>query len=146
VIVVLGTNVLVSALLSPFGPPGQILDLILAGDIRLAYDDRILAEYRQVLARPRFRFDQQAVADLLDYLVATGEPVSTQPLTASLPDPYDLPFLEAAATLLSRGGAFSGTLLIASNLRHFPADTCGDVQVLAPATFLARWQTSQAAE
>jgi hypothetical protein len=133
VIVVLDTNVLVSALLSPFGPPGQILDLILAGDIRPAYDDRILAEYRQVLARLRFGFDQQAIADLFDYLVANGEP-------------YDLPFLEVATSLLSRGGAFSGTLLVTGNLRHFPADTRGDVQVLAPAASLAHWQTSHAAE
>lgn len=145
-IVVLDTNVLVSALLSPFGPPGQILDLILTGDIKPAYDDRILAEYRQVLARPRFGFDQRAVADLIDYLVANGEPVSAQPLAAPLPDPNDLPFLEVATSLLSRGGAFSGTLLVTGNLRHFPVDTRGDVQVLAPAAFLAHWQTSQAAE
>ena len=145
-IVVLDTNVLVPALLSPFGPPGQILDLILAGDIRLAYDDRILAEYRQVLARPRFRFEEHAVADLLDYLVATGEPVSAQPLSASLPDPYDLPFLEVAATLLSTGEAFSDTLLVTGNLRHFPADACGNVQVLDPAAYLAHWQTAQTTE
>lgn len=145
-IVVLDTNVLVSALLSPFGPPGQILDLILDGELRLAYDDRILAEYRQVLARARFGFDPRAVADLLDYLVATGEPVNAHPLAESLPDPYDLPFLEVATTLLSRGGAFSETLLVTGNLRHFPADSCGDVQVLAPAGFLEHWHASQAAE
>jgi putative PIN family toxin of toxin-antitoxin system len=146
VIVVLDTNVLVSALLSPFGPPGQILDLVLAGDVCLAYDDRILAEYRQVLARPRFCFEPQAIADLLDYLVATGEPVSARPLTASLPDPYDLPFLEVAAALLSSGGAFSGTVLVTGNLRHFPVDRCGSVQVLDPAAFLGHWQTSQATD
>ena len=32
--IVLDTNVLVSALLSPFGPPGDILRLITAGTIR----------------------------------------------------------------------------------------------------------------
>jgi hypothetical protein len=32
--VVLDTNILVSALLSPFGPPARVLDLVLNGDIR----------------------------------------------------------------------------------------------------------------
>ena len=80
-IIVLDTNVLVSALLSPFGPAARILDLILAGDVRLAYDDRIMAEYRQVLARPKFSFDPQAVADVLAYMNAEGEAVVARPLS-----------------------------------------------------------------
>jgi len=63
--IVLDTNVLVSALLSPFGPPARVLDLILVGDLIPVFDDRILAEYRQVLARERFGFDPGDVADLL---------------------------------------------------------------------------------
>ena len=47
---VVDTNVLVSGLLSPFGPPGRIVDLLQAGGLRLAADDRIEAEYRDVLS------------------------------------------------------------------------------------------------
>jgi predicted nucleic acid-binding protein len=54
--IVLDTNILVSALLSPFRPPARALDLVLSDEIRLACDDRLMAEYRQVLARPRFGF------------------------------------------------------------------------------------------
>jgi hypothetical protein len=72
--------------------------------------------------------------------------MSARPLTASWPDLRDLPFLEVAATLLSKGGEFCRTLLISGNLRHFSADRCGDVQVLAPADFLVHWQAAQAAE
>lgn len=50
--IVLDTNVLVSGLLNPHGSPGRLLDHFLAGDITLLVDDRILAEYGEVLRRP----------------------------------------------------------------------------------------------
>ncbi len=130
--VVLDTNVLVSALLCPFGPPARVLDLDLAGEVRLAYDDRLLAEYRQVLARPRFGLDVHDVTHLLDYLAADGLPVVARPLAISLPDPDDLPFLEVAVE--------AGAVLVTGNRRHFPAEVCGEALVLTPADFLAQWQ------
>jgi predicted nucleic acid-binding protein len=42
--IVLDTNVLVSGLLSPHGPPGRIFDLLLGGKLTLVFDDRLLAE------------------------------------------------------------------------------------------------------
>jgi predicted nucleic acid-binding protein len=44
VLIVLDTNVLVSALLKRNSPPGLILDLILSGEIQLALDRRIFHE------------------------------------------------------------------------------------------------------
>ncbi|MFZ4387243.1 MAG: PIN domain-containing protein, partial [Chthoniobacterales bacterium] len=55
---VLDTNVIVSGLLSAEAPPGRILDALLDRRLKLAYDDRIEAEYRDVLARPKFRIDR----------------------------------------------------------------------------------------
>jgi putative PIN family toxin of toxin-antitoxin system len=133
-IIVLDTNVLVSALLSPFGPAARILDLILAGDVRLAYDDRIMAEYRQVLARPKFSFDPQAVADVLAYMNAEGEAVVARPLSVELPDPDDLAFLEVATQ--------AGALLISGNLHHFPEEARGHTRVLTPRDFLVAWSTA----
>ena len=49
-------------LLNPHGPPGRILDLVLAGKLRLLLDDRVVDEYREVLLRPRFDFDPADVA------------------------------------------------------------------------------------
>ena len=43
--VVVDTNVIVSALLNPNGPPAKILSLILNGKAKLLYDNRILFEY-----------------------------------------------------------------------------------------------------
>ncbi|MCS6938653.1 MAG: putative toxin-antitoxin system toxin component, PIN family [Roseiflexaceae bacterium] len=79
-LIVLDTNVLVSALLSPFGPPARILDMVLRGDLRVAYDDRVLAEYRAVLARPKFGFAANDVNVLLEYLEMSGERVVVTPL------------------------------------------------------------------
>lgn len=132
-IVVLDTNVLVSALISPFGPPARVLDLVLAGELRAAFDDRIFTEYREVLARPRFGFDPTDVSSLLEFLQGEGVSVNATPLAVTLPDPDDLPFLEVAATVVG--------ILVAGNRVHYPKNLVGDVQVLAPAEFLAWWNT-----
>ena len=71
--VVLDTNVLVSGLLNPDGNPGRVLDLLLAGEITLLVDDRILAEYRAVLARPRFGFDVGDIVDVISQIEAESE-------------------------------------------------------------------------
>ena len=133
--IVLGTNVLVSALLSPFGSPGRILDLMLAGKVRLVYDDRILAEYRTVLLRPKFGFDQRNVEDLLDECAASGLAVAAPPLQLNLPDPTDGVFVEVAAAAQAP--------LVTGNSRHFPPGRCAGVVILSPAAFLTHWQQQE---
>jgi predicted nucleic acid-binding protein len=133
-IVVVDTNVLVSGLLSAHGAPARVLDLLTIGDLRLAYDDRIAAEYRQMLARPRFGFQPAAVAHLLDYLFDEGLPLVARPLPATLPDLDDQPFWEVAVE--------AAAPLITDNSRHFPAELCTGIEVLTPATFIERWRSS----
>lgn len=53
--VLLDTNVLVSALLSPDGPPGLIYAAVRAGVFELIVNDALLTEVEQVLARPKIR-------------------------------------------------------------------------------------------
>jgi len=130
--VVLDTNVLVSALLSPFQPPARVLDLALAGEVEWAFDDRVLAEYREVLTRPKFTFDARAVEDLLIFIEQAGTGVATLPLAVALPDPDDVIFLEVAAT--------TQATLVTGNLRHYPTEQCANVVVLSPSAFLDRWQ------
>lgn len=131
-LVVLDTNILVSALLSPFGPPARVLDLALGGDIRLAYDDRLMAEYREVLARPKFSFAPEDVATVLAYLETDGERVTARPLPCALPDADDLPFLEVAAQVKAA--------LVTGNTTHYPPAVRGAVRVYTPAEFLRAWQ------
>ena len=96
--IVVDTNVLVSAFISPFGSPGRIVDLLLAGTLTAVMDDRIFAEYREVLRRPRFEFDKEKVEFVLDYFNAEGDFVSACLLNVDIPDKDDLMFVEVAAT------------------------------------------------
>ncbi len=59
--IVLDTNVLVSGLIQPFGPSGQIVRMVAAGDLVLCHDPRVLAEYQEVLLRKKFGFDPERV-------------------------------------------------------------------------------------
>jgi len=136
--IVLDTNVLVSGLLSPFGPPGEIVRMVSSGAIILSVDARILSEYEEVLARPRFAFDPDAVAALLDYIDVSGETVASGPLTVRLPDPDDEPFLEIAVA-----GAVD--CLVTGNRVHFPEEALAGVRVLTPAEFV-EWYRSTAHE
>lgn len=127
--IVLDTNVLLSGLLSPSGPPGSILRLITAAAVRICYDARILVEYRQVLLRPAFPFTEIQVDSLLDQLQADGDLVAALPLVERLPDPEDEIFLEVA---LSGNAQY----LVTGNLKHYPAQKRQGVRVESPRAFL----------
>ncbi|MDP2183747.1 MAG: putative toxin-antitoxin system toxin component, PIN family [Actinomycetota bacterium] len=138
--IVLDTNVLVSGLLSPFGPPGEIVRMVSSGAVVLCLDARILAEYDDVLARPRFGFDSDAVAALLDYIDFRSEVVASTPLDRRLSDPDDEPFLEVAL-------ACGADCLVTGNLAHFPPDARSGVAVLSPAQFMEHFRArSQAGD
>lgn len=128
--IALDTNVIVSALLTPHGPPARILDWTLAGELTLLLDDRLLGEYRVVLARPKFGFDARDQRILLAALDGLSERVTALPLPLELPDPDDLPFLEVASS--GRADA-----LVTGNGRHFrPQSGRHEVTILAPAALL----------
>ena len=69
---VIDTNVLVSAMLKYQSVPGQIANEALLGDLIPLLSDEIIAEYREVLARPKFKFDQNTVEILIDGIVDRG--------------------------------------------------------------------------
>jgi len=128
--IVLDTNVWVSGLLSPYGPPAEVVGMVVAGAVTLCVDARILVEYEQVLARPRFGFAQDAVAALIGFVEAESLHVAATPWTEALPDPDDAPFLEVALA----GGA---ACLVTGNVVQFPKRARGGVLVRTPAEFVA---------
>ena len=128
--IVLDTNVLVSGLITPFGPAGDIVRLLAVGTIRACYDARILGEYREVLSRPAFRIAAERIEALLDQIEADGMLVTARPLAARLPDPDDEMFLAVA---LSRRTPRS---LVTGNLRHFPDESRRGLPVISPRRFL----------
>ena len=126
---VLDSNVLVSGLLSPFGPPGDIVRLLATGTICVCYDARILGEYREVLSRAAFRIAADRVESLLDQIEADGVLVTARPLAVRLPDPDDEVFLAVALS----GGA---RCLVTGNLRHYPEQSRQGLPVVSPRRFL----------
>lgn len=127
-LVVLDTNILVSAQLNPFGAPGRIWDLVTSQQLRLAYDDRILFEYGDVLRREKFGFPQQQI-DALFAIFPFQELVCTLPWAKQpLPDPDDVIFLEVAKA--------ANCHLISGNLRHYPESIRDGVIVMSPEEWL----------
>lgn len=129
--IVLDTNVLVAGLLSPFGPCGDILRMVASGNLTLCVDARVLSEYREVLERPKFGFDHDRIAAILDYIEHHSRVVASTPLSHSLPDPDDEPFLEIAVS----GEA---DYLVTGNAVHFPSRYCQGIDVVSPSDFLER--------
>lgn len=127
--IVLDTNVLVAGLLSPFGPCGEIVRMVSSGELKLALDARILTEYQEVLARPKFRFDHDKVSAILDLIEHHGSIVAASPLKQPLPDPDDEAFMEVAI-------AAQVACLITGNHVHFPVESCQGATVLSPSEFL----------
>jgi putative PIN family toxin of toxin-antitoxin system len=131
--IVLDTNVLVSGELSPFGPCGEIVRMVSSGELVLAFDARILTEYKDVLTRSKFKFDHERIAAILDLIEHHGKIVAASILTQPLPDPDDEPFLEVAI-------AARVTCLVTGNHVHFPAESCQGVTILSPIEFLALYR------
>lgn len=126
--IVIDTNVLVAGLLSPFGACGKIVRVVSAGELTLSFDARILSEYNEVLRRPRFGFEEEKIAALLDYIVYRGRAVAPSPLSPSLSDLDDEPFLEV--TLASQA------VFVTGNQKHFPVERCQGAKVISPNEFL----------
>ena len=115
--VVLDTNVVVSAHLTAGGLEAFVLDLALASKSQLyvsPVSPDILAEYEEVLRRPRFRIDSKKVTQSLRLIKKRAKNV-TPTLTLSVsPDTDDNRFLECA-------DAANADYLVTGNRRHFPA-------------------------
>jgi putative PIN family toxin of toxin-antitoxin system len=127
---VFDTNVLVSGVLSPHGPPGRIVDWLQQRSVRAVVDERCLAEYEDVLERPELGLPPEEVEIFLTRLRKTSLHVEVAPeeTVLGLPDPDDAPFLECAIA--------AGCPLVTGNLRHFPAKLARGVELLTPAEFV----------
>lgn len=122
---VLDTNVVVSGLMNPRGHPALILNAVLDGRVKMVCDARILAEYRDVLSRPRLKLEPDKIKAFLGGLRSQMfvTPVS---LPATGPDPDDLIFVEAALATVDR-------TIVTGNLAHHPPEILHGARVLTPA-------------
>jgi len=127
--IVLDTNVIVSGILRPFSKAALIVTSVADGTVQVAYDVRLLSEYRDVLNRPKFNLAKENVEAFLTQVEQEGFLVSAKPLETHLLDPDDEPFLEVAI-------AGKVEALVTGNKRHFPKKEYAKVRILSPAEFL----------
>ena len=123
--IVIDTNVLVSAALSPTSKPAKIVNLISnTGKIQVFYSRAILNEYIKVLAYTRLNITAETQGIIIDRLQDFGiliePPISITPM----PDETDRIFYDAAKA--------SGSVLITGNVKHFPAEPF----IMTPSEFL----------
>jgi len=127
--IVIDTNVLISALLTPEGTCGAILRAVLTGQITLLLDVRIISEYESVTARKKFNFNQKQTKIICDHLYECAEKVLAKPLCLQLPDVHDLMFYEV-------GLSGQADYLVTGNSKHFPKKVCNDVSIISPVDFV----------
>lgn len=112
---VIDTNVLVSVLLAKSEESSviKLIDAVLNGKIIPLFNNEIIAEYTEVLSRPKFKFDKEICDLLVERIVFLGEDADRTTYPESLPDEDDRVFYEVA---LSTDDAY----LVTGNLKHFP--------------------------
>lgn len=116
---VLDTNVLVSAMLKIGSVPAQVVAEALHGNIIPILNDEIIAEYEDVLNRPKFRFDKRAVKVLLDELKKRAIYSDYELIEDVVPDPKDVVFYAVLMEKRKEEDAY----LITGNMKHFPIRT-----------------------
>lgn len=128
---VLDTNVLVSGVLHPERPAGQLLARAGTGHFLPAYDARILAEYHEVLGRRKFGLPPATVSGFINELIAHGVLITPHVTPAGLPDPDDEIFYLVARQCTE-------PIIVTGNHRHFLAAKISPVRALTVREALSR--------
>lgn len=126
----LDTNVIVSAGIRRNGAPALLLDWVLEGQVQAVVCPAVVAEYRKVLARNKFK--RHGFPPIwLDVLLQEAMPL---PDPQPWPLPLPLPLLDDAVFLAL--ASVAGATLVTGNLADFPVTQRAGVDVRAPAEYL----------
>ena len=123
--VVIDTNVIVSAAISPYGNAAIILNMVFDGEVLAFYSSSILAEYIDVLSRPRLSIATSIQDRVVKGFKHFGILVCPATSKIPMPDESDRIFYDAAIE--------SASVLITGNARHYPAES----NIMTPAAFLS---------
>jgi putative PIN family toxin of toxin-antitoxin system len=127
--VVLDTNILISALLSPAGLPTQVFwNVLLKLDGELCMSGPIYAEYEEVMRRPRLKRTEEEIQSALRAVRENALWVIPTISIRACTDPDDNIFLECAQ-------AAAAHYLVTGNVRHFPS-TYGGTKIVTAREFL----------
>ena len=111
--IVLDTNIFVSALLQPLGPPAEVLLLVLSGAVQLCMSGEVYTEYEAVIRRPRFRRSPEEIDAALQMIREKALWFKSAAKVRACADPDDDMFLECAI-------AARANYIVTGNVRHFP--------------------------
>ena len=122
--IVLDTNVIVSAILSPQGTCSEIMDLVFNNELQAYYCDAILAEYKDVLSRASLDLNRKMRAMFFEIIREAGTVITSPTSDIVFPHESDRIFYDTARE--------SGAVLITGNIKHFPAEDF----IMTPSQFL----------
>jgi len=111
--VVIDTNIIVSALLSPRGLSAKLLNLVLEKKIIIVYDNNILFEYSDVLNREKFKLDGELVNIIINFITKEGEYKTAEFQKIKFNDEDDKAFYELYKNE-------DVDFLVTGNKKHFP--------------------------
>jgi putative PIN family toxin of toxin-antitoxin system len=124
--VVLDTNILVSAALTPKGTIARMIDLIInTAEIQIYYSNDILAEYMRVLSKPKLKIAANVQIIIINAIIEDG--ILINPTVSNTPLPHEP---DRVCYDLARG---VHAILITANLKHFPTD---EISATSPTDFL----------
>ena len=111
---VVDTNIIVSALLSPDGTAFRILSDVLDGKYEVLISEEIFKEYDDVLHREKFGFGEEIIEFLLDWFRQNAVWIETERSDIPMRDEKDRVFFDVAKCCKAR--------LLTGNSRHYPVD------------------------
>ena len=113
--VVIDTNVIVAAMLSPTGAAARLMADIFDGKYEVIVTETILHEYDEVMHRPQFHFDEEDIDFVIDWMFnnAVFVEVDEEDYPSNeMPDSKDAVFYVTARA--------TGALLVTGNIKHYP--------------------------
>ena len=130
--VIVDTNIIVFGLISPTGPPGKIVDVLLQGFLVPVMSPATLAELEAVLMRPRLRtlFERAGIeaTEFLAEFRELAEIIEPTPTDIPVRDENDRIFLELAVARPPVDFLITGD-------RDFEQRHYADVPVISPTLF-----------
>ena len=99
---------------------------MLNGNITPIYNDKILAEYTEVLHRSKFHLTEEKIYLLISYIKKYGIHTDRIPDDGTMPDEKDRPFYEVSLS-------YDDSFLVTGNIKHFPVTP----KVVTPAQIIA---------
>jgi putative PIN family toxin of toxin-antitoxin system len=125
--IVLDTNVLASALLSPQGIPAKILGLVLNKTVEIVYDNSVLVEYIDVLNRKKLNIHTDLINLVLDFIKSEGIYAVSEPQNIKFADEDDKLFYDLFK-------CEEIDYLVTGNIKHFPKEK----NIVSPRGFIDR--------